>query len=114
MANDIRGAEAQSDRTEISAGFAPADLPAGTSRTIQLSAGREIALYNVNGEFYASENLCPHQGAPLAEGTLCEYVVECGLHGWQFDVRTGDCLTVPEKIQTFEVLLEEGLIKIVL
>ena len=88
------------------------DLPEGSSRTIELSVGRELALYNINGEFYATENLCPHQGAPLAEGILCDHVIECEWHGWQFDVRTGECLTVREKIETFEVVVSEGLIHI--
>jgi nitrite reductase/ring-hydroxylating ferredoxin subunit len=65
-----------------------------------------------NGEFYATENFCPHKGAPLAEGTLCDHVIECEWHGWQFDVRTGECLTVPEKLETYEVVIDGGLIKI--
>lgn len=88
------------------------DLPHGSSKTIGLPDGREVALYNVNGEFYAIENFCPHKGAPLAEGILCEHVIECNWHGWQFDVRTGDCLTVPEKLKTYEVSVEDGVIKI--
>jgi nitrite reductase/ring-hydroxylating ferredoxin subunit len=89
------------------------DLPRGNCKTIELSGGRELALYNVNGEFYATENFCPHKGAPLAAGILCDYVIECDRHGWQFDVRTGECLTVPEQIETFEVVVQDGLIKIV-
>ena len=88
------------------------DLPQGSSKTIELPEGRELALYNVNGEFYATENFCPHRGASLADGTLCEHVIECGLHGWQFDVRTGECLTVTEKIETYEVLVADGFVKI--
>ncbi len=88
------------------------DLPSGSSKTIELPEGRELALYNVNGEFYATENFCPHKGAPLANGILCEHVIECDWHGWQFDVRTGECLTVPEKLETYEVVVEDGLIKI--
>jgi 3-phenylpropionate/trans-cinnamate dioxygenase ferredoxin component len=88
------------------------DIPEGTCRTIELPSKRELALFNVNGEFYATENFCPHKGAPLAHGNLCEHVIECDWHGWQFDVRTGECLTVAEKIRTYEVLIEEGLIKI--
>jgi nitrite reductase/ring-hydroxylating ferredoxin subunit len=88
------------------------DLPHGCSKTIGLPDGHELALYNVNGEFYAIENFCPHKGAPLAEGILCEHVIECNWHGWQFDVRTGDCLTVPEKLKTYEVFVEDGAIKI--
>ena len=97
----------------IDAGRA-ADLPEGTCRTIELSAGRELALYHVNGEFYATENFCPHKGAPLSAGTLCEYLIECNWHGWQFDVRKGQCLTVGEKLKTYEVVVEEGLIKILI
>ena len=89
-----------------------ADLAHGSLTTIKLPDGREVALYNVKGEFYATENSCPHQGAPLAEGFLCEHVIECGLHGWQFDVRTGECLTVPENLEAYEVVVEGGLIRI--
>jgi nitrite reductase/ring-hydroxylating ferredoxin subunit len=88
------------------------DLPHGSSKTIDLPEGRELTLYNANGEFYATDNFCPHKGAPLTNGTLCEYVVECDWHGWQFDVRTGECLTVAEKLKTYEVVIEGGLIKV--
>lgn len=88
------------------------DLPEGSCKTIELPEGRELALYNIGGEFYATENFCPHKGAPLADGILCGYVIECGLHGWQFDVRTGECLTVVEKLKTYEVVIEGGLIKV--
>jgi nitrite reductase/ring-hydroxylating ferredoxin subunit len=88
------------------------DSPNGSSKTIELPDGRELALYNVDGEFYATENFCPHKGAPLAEGLLCGHVIECGFHGWQFDVRSGECLTVRERLATYEVVVEDGLIKI--
>jgi nitrite reductase/ring-hydroxylating ferredoxin subunit len=90
------------------------DLPEGSCKTIELSAGRELALYHINGEFYATENFCPHKGAPLAAGKLCDHVIECDWHGWQVDVRTGECLTVTETIETYEVLIEDGLIKLVI
>ena len=90
------------------------DLPHGHCKTIELPEGREAALYNVNGQFYATENFCPHKGAPLAEGILCEHVIECDWHGWQFDVRTGECLTVREKLKTYEVVIEDDLIKILI
>ena len=99
-------------RNAIAAGRVE-DLHEGSSKTIELSEGREVALYRVNGEFYATENFCPHQGAPLAAGTLCHHVIECELHGWQFDVRTGECLTVrEEKIASYEVVVEDGVVKI--
>jgi naphthalene 1,2-dioxygenase system ferredoxin subunit len=88
------------------------DFPAGTCKTIDLPEGRELALYNIDGEFYATESFCPHKGARLADGILCEHVIECELHGWQFDVRTGECLTVTERLKTYEVIVEGGLIKV--
>jgi len=66
----------------------------------------------LSGEFFATENFCPHRGAPLSEGSLCGHIVECGWHGWQFDVRTGQCMTVNDKLRTYKVIAEEGLIKV--
>jgi nitrite reductase/ring-hydroxylating ferredoxin subunit len=88
------------------------DLRPGACVSFELPDGDELAVYNVNGEFYATENFCPHKGAPLTEGALCGHIVECGWHGWQFDVRSGECLTVQERIKTYEVILEDGLVKI--
>ncbi|MFN2529919.1 MAG: Rieske (2Fe-2S) protein [Pyrinomonadaceae bacterium] len=87
------------------------DLKPGTSACFTLDNGEELVIYNVDGEFYAIENSCPHRGAPLSEGSLCGNVVECALHGWQFDVRTGECLTVDEKIRTYGLVFEDGLVK---
>ena len=88
------------------------DLPPGRCATIDLSDGRELALYNVGGEFYATDNSCPHHGAQLAEGKLCGHVIECGFHGWKFDVRDGRGLTVSESIKTYRVVVADGAIKI--
>ncbi len=52
--------------------------------------GRVIALCNVDGQFFALDGVCPHQGGPLGQGALCGHVLTCPWHGWQFDVRTGD------------------------
>lgn len=88
------------------------DLRPGTCVNFALPDGNELAIYNVGGEFYATENSCPHRGAPLSDGILSGHIVECGLHGWQFDVRSGECLTVREKIRTHRVRVEDGLIKV--
>jgi len=88
------------------------DLPTGACVSYALPDGSELAVYNVDGEFYATENSCPHRGAPLTEGELCGHVIECWLHGWQFDVRTGECLTVPDRIKTYRVTIEDQMIKV--
>ena len=85
-------------------------LPQGHSRRFILPNGDELAICNVGGEYYAIDNFCPHRGSALTEGSLCGHVMECGWHGWQFDVRTGECLTVAETIRTFKVWVEEGMV----
>jgi len=97
---------------EVTVGRAE-DVPAGRGATVELEGGGELALYNVGGKFYAVENFCPHRGAPLADGDLTGPAVECGWHGWRFDVRTGACLNRPDSpIETYEVTVEDGWIKI--
>jgi nitrite reductase/ring-hydroxylating ferredoxin subunit len=88
------------------------DVPLGRGATVQLLNGRELALYNVEGRFYAIENFCPHKGAPLADGRLCGQAVECDWHGWRFDLSTGVCLTNRSAVETYEVVIEDGWIKI--
>jgi nitrite reductase (NADH) small subunit len=88
------------------------DLRPGSCVSFELPDGSELAVYNVDGEFYAIDNSCPHRGAPLNDGVLCGHIVECGLHGWQFDVRSGECLTVPERIRTYQVTIEDQMIKV--
>lgn len=89
------------------------DLRPGACIRVELPDGDELAVYNVDGEYYATENFCPHKGAPLSEGALCGHIVECGWHGWQFDVRNGECLTVRETLRTYDVLVEDGLVKVI-
>jgi nitrite reductase (NADH) small subunit/3-phenylpropionate/trans-cinnamate dioxygenase ferredoxin subunit len=88
------------------------DVPSGRGATVELLNGRELALYNVEGRFYAVENFCPHKGAPLADGRLCGATVECDWHGWRFDLSTGQCLTNRGAVETYEVVIEDGWIKI--
>jgi nitrite reductase/ring-hydroxylating ferredoxin subunit len=68
--------------------------------------GRQIALFNVDGEIHAIGNVCPHQGSPLADGFLEDGLVECPLHGWLFDVRTGNALNGTEPVPVFAVAIE--------
>lgn len=65
-----------------------ADIPPGTGRTVEVN-GVWIALFNVEGTFYAIDNACPHAGGPLGEGMLTGTVVTCPWHGWQFSVVSG-------------------------
>lgn len=69
-----------------------------------------VALYNVDGEFYATSNICTHAIALLTEGFLEGDIVECALHGGCFNVRTGEATEFPceEPLETFEVEVSDG------
>ena len=65
--------------------------------------GKEIALFKHEGKIFALANLCPHRGGPLGEGSLDGGEVICPWHAWGFDVKTGQCRTLPDvKQPTFE------------
>lgn len=65
-----------------------ADVAAGTSKMVEVE-GQEIAVYNCDGKYYATSNICPHQGGPLHEGMIEGTTVICPWHAWGFDVTTG-------------------------
>lgn len=67
------------------------ELPPGSAKEVEHD-GRIFALFNISGNYYAIDGICPHQGGPLAEGEVSGTVVTCPWHGWQFDVCTGQAL----------------------
>lgn len=96
----------------VTAGRADA-VPAGRGATVELKDGAEIAVFNADGKFYALENFCPHKGVPLAESPIRGSAVECKLHGWRFDLRSGECLKKKScSIETYDVTIDDGWIKI--
>ena len=78
--------------------------------------GIDIALFNVDGEIYAIGDTCTHAEASLTDGDFYEdirgWVVECPLHGSQFDVTTGQAVTLPAVGNSgkYEVKVEDGAI----
>ena len=74
------------------------ELPHGQSKSAQAN-GKEIAVFNIKGKYYAVDNLCIHAGAPLTEGAVDEEKcqVVCGWHGWGYDLATGKCVTHPKQ-----------------
>jgi nitrite reductase (NADH) small subunit len=54
---------------------------------------KEVAVFNVDGTFYAIDNVCKHRGGPLGEGELDGDIVTCPWHAWQYNVKTGVCST---------------------
>jgi len=71
-------------------------------------AGRDIALYGVDGEVFATDNVCTHGNARLCDGFLEGHEIECPLHQGKFDVRTGAAMCAPltEAVRTYPIRIE--------
>jgi nitrite reductase/ring-hydroxylating ferredoxin subunit len=89
------------------------DLPPGTGKAFTV-AGRELAFFNARGRIFATDNLCPHDGAPLAEGSLYGTVITCPWHAAEFDIISGKVLTPPavEDIRSYPVFVNDGTIEV--
>jgi nitrite reductase (NADH) small subunit/3-phenylpropionate/trans-cinnamate dioxygenase ferredoxin subunit len=71
--------------------------------------GRIIAVFLDQGAYYAMDDSCPHQGAPLADGVVCDKSVTCTWHGWRFSLETGLWLDSPKsktRVNTYPVRVE--------
>ncbi len=73
---------------------ARAELPPGSKKLFDVD-GRAIAVFNVDGEYFAIDDICTHDGGPLAEGEFEGAEIRCPRHGARFDVRTGKPLCFP-------------------
>jgi NAD(P)H-dependent nitrite reductase small subunit len=86
------------------------DVAPGSALTVVVD-GREIAVFNVDGVFYALDNTCPHQGGPLAEGWIEGKSVTCPWHAWCFGLEDGR-MTLGDytSVDAFAVRVEGGTI----
>lgn len=88
------------------------EINEGEGKVVSIS-GKEIAIFNVEGNFYAIDNTCRHRGGPLGEGMLDGSIVTCPWHHWQYNVMTGVNLINPQiKVDTYEVKVEGDEIKV--
>jgi nitrite reductase/ring-hydroxylating ferredoxin subunit len=90
--------------------FEASDLAPGQARMVYVN-GVAVAVYNVGGAFYATQNACTHQGGPLSEGKLAGSTVICPWHGSCFNVTNGavQCGPAVEPVKTFHVTVEDGI-----
>ena len=82
------------------------ELGPGEGKTVEVE-GVSLALFNVDGTYFAIANTCTHVGGPLGEGALIGKEVTCPLHGAQFDVTCGKVLGGPASsdVKSFPVSL---------
>ena len=101
------------------------EIPPGERKIVEV-AGRSVGIFNLDGEFFALRNSCPHQGGELCRGPVSGFVssrgpgdyeysrpgeiVRCPWHGWEFDIRTGRSWFDPQRmrVRRYEVSIEPG------
>ena len=72
------------------------EIAPGQARRVEVH-GKRLALFNVDGSFYALDDTCPHRGGPLSEGAIAGEEVTCPWHGSKFNIRTGEVLGPPTR-----------------
>ena len=108
------------------------DFPAGSHKVVQIRKVK-IGVFNIDGEFFALPNICPHQFGPLSEGGVSGMlsctaesnwnhewikdgeILTCPWHGIEFDIKTGQALASPKmKVRQYQIAVEDGQVKLTL
>ncbi len=85
-----------------------ADVPVGEGKVCVVGR-KELALFQVDEQFYCIDNLCPHADGPLGEGYVTGECVACPWHAWEFSVKTGKMLYNPEvSVKSYACKVEDG------
>jgi 3-phenylpropionate/trans-cinnamate dioxygenase ferredoxin component len=89
------------------------DLPAGAHRIVDLD-GAQAAVFNLDGEFYAIEDVCTHDGGILTGGPVEGACIVCPRHGARFSIKTGEALSAPafEPTAKFPVRVVDGEVQV--
>jgi nitrite reductase/ring-hydroxylating ferredoxin subunit len=89
------------------------EVPEGSVKRFDVG-NNVIAVYNIDGEFYATDDECTHAAASLAEGMLEGDVIECSLHFGAFNVKTGEAVQAPcfTPLRTYKVIVENGEVRV--
>ena len=109
MFNYTQVAESKIEYLEI----APAsELPSGERLFVEI-AGKPIVIFNIAGQFYSIADVCSHDDGPVGEGDIEGYNITCPRHGAEFDVRTGQVVSMPAvvDIPAYLVSIVDGMIQ---
>jgi len=88
--------------------LALSELPPGKGVLVTVN-GHDVAVFRRGEEILGIGNDCPHQGGSLCDGWVEGEIVICPVHGWEFDMRTGACMTVPgERVPRYTATVEDG------
>ena len=89
------------------------EIPVGGVKIVRLE-DQQIAVFHLDDGYYAIDDICTHDGGPLAEGRIEDHVIECPRHGAKFDIKTGAvlCLPATTPVPTYAVRTEGDEIKV--
>ena len=89
------------------------EIAPGTCKVVAVD-GAQIAVFNLDGEFFALEDICPHDGSEIASGCIIGEDIECPRHAARFNIRTGEVTAPPayEPIDTFPVRITDGAVEV--
>ena len=87
------------------------DVAVGSAHKVE-AGDLVLAVYNVDGEIFVTDDACTHGPGSLSEGILEDDIIECNFHGGQFNVRTGEVMLPPcmEPVKTYKVSIENGVV----
>jgi nitrite reductase (NADH) small subunit len=83
------------------------DVPLLEGRSV-IAAGRRIAVFRTEDGWRAVDGTCPHEGGPLADGIVADRCVTCPLHGWRFDLDSGEAVGAGARVAVYEVVERDG------
>ena len=87
-------------------------LPPGNNKVVRV-AGKDVALFNVDGKIYAIDDTCAHAGVSLGSGKLRGKIVICRGHGFRYDVTTGHCTSISGlRVASYPVSIVAGKIMV--
>jgi nitrite reductase/ring-hydroxylating ferredoxin subunit len=90
------------------------EVAPGTALKVEINDDLVLAVFNVDGQFYVTDDLCTHGPGSLSEGYIEDDVVECNFHNGQFNIRTGEVVSPPcmVPIKTYPTLVVDGKVTI--
>ncbi|NKB63759.1 MAG: Rieske 2Fe-2S domain-containing protein [Gammaproteobacteria bacterium] len=89
------------------------DLQPGNHMVVEVEDAM-IVIFNLDGGFYAIEDICTHDGSEISSGCVVDGCIECPRHGARFDIKTGAVMSPPayEPIDTFPVQVIDGMVQV--
>jgi len=87
------------------------EVPPGAGKEFPVGE-TQVAVFNIDGHFYACDDRCPHSGFSLAEGDVDGCTVTCFGHGWTFDLRTGECEQLAASVDIYPIEIVDGEVRV--